>query len=145
MRTDIVQFDLSSLPFDAIRTYLVKYDLIPPMYPNPSSRYTPPLPEHLFNPPPPPPPRSASPGHRARARTSTNTGSRRSTRLLDDDGSYPGGPKERLGNPVMTDLVDYEVALVDIAKRHWDRVNLREHEVLEDFSWAVRKRCESLL
>jgi len=120
------------------------------MYPNPSTRYTPPLPHHLVNPPPPPPTaRSASPASTTTAnrprrdpKARNANGGRRSSRLIEEEAAQNvySGVKERLGNPVLTDLVDGNKALGEIAKRHWDKVILRESEVLEEFTWALRNR-----
>ncbi|KAG8908066.1 hypothetical protein FRB99_000510 [Tulasnella sp. 403] len=156
-----ITFDFTTLPADALRKYILRYDLVPPMYPNPDSHYTPPLPQYLVNPPPPPAPRSVSPvpapgssylnpANRSRRdpkvrATSSSYNGRRSSRLLEDEQNQAiyAGVKEKHGNPILNDLLDTEKALAEIAKRHWEKVVLPEGEVLTSFSWRLRNKGTS--
>lgn len=144
-----LQFDLATLSAESLRRYLVKFNLVPPMYPGPSTSYTPPLPSHLVNPPPPPPERSDSPGSatassrpRRDPKTRTNSNGRRSSRLLEDElqQSVYAGVKETHGNPILPDLRDADKALVEIARKHWETIVLRENDVLEEFSSSIRNK-----
>ncbi|KAG8999397.1 hypothetical protein FRB90_012083 [Tulasnella sp. 427] len=139
-------FDLSTLPLECLRKYMLRYELVPPMYPSPHTHHTPPLPSFLVNPPPPPPPRSQSPPSQTtlanRPRRDLAKSSRRSTRLAEDEQfqAIYAGVKETRGPPIRHDLWDMEKACADIAQRHWDERNVRESEVVEEFIWSIRSK-----
>lgn len=145
-------FDLSTLPLECLRKYIIRYDLVPPMYPSPHTHHTPPLPPHLVNPPPPPPPRSQSPPSQLtpanRPRRDLTKSSRRSTRLAEDEQlqAIYAGVKETHGPPIRHDLWDMEKACSDIAQRHWDdNRNIRESEIVDEFFWSIRSKTRSSL
>ncbi|KAG8852034.1 hypothetical protein FRB96_008952 [Tulasnella sp. 330] len=147
----VLQFDFTTLPLPSLQAYILKYDLLPTLSPfvipstSPSSSRSfyppaPPLPYHLLNPltlpPPPPPPvaRSVSPTPANRPRR------RRSTRLGDDTSDGGSTFKEPHGNPVHADEDKTRQVLAEIARRHWERMNLKESDVVEAFSWSLRYR-----
>lgn len=145
-------FDLSTLPLECVRKYILHYNLVPPMYPSPYTRHTPPLPPHLVNPPPAPPARSQSPPSQVtpanRPRRDLAKSSRRSTRLAEDEQiqAIYAGVKETHGPPIRHDLWDMEKACADIAQRHWDdNRNIRESEIVDEFIWSIRSKSRSSL
>jgi len=143
-------FDFTTLPLASLQAYILKYDLLPtlspfvvPSFSHASSHPTypppPPLPYHLLNPslppPPPPPIRSVSPTPANRPKR------RRSTRHGDDNGE--GGSnvvKEPHGNPVQSDMNESKKVLAEVARRHWEKLSVKENDVMEAFSWRLKSR-----
>lgn len=140
------QMDFKTLPLSALQAYVLKYDLLPTLAPYvvpPASTHmsfppAPPLPYHMLEPslPPPPPVRSLSPTPANRPRR------RRSTRLGDENGDAGAPFKEPYGNPVLSDLEENRKVLAEVAKRHWEHMQLKEVEVMDSFSFSLRFRGE---
>ncbi|KAG8936914.1 hypothetical protein FRC02_010004 [Tulasnella sp. 418] len=150
-----IAVDLNTFPMETLQKYLTHYDLVPRMYPSPTSSYNPPLPSHLLNPPPPPPPpihrtpsphlNSVTPANRPRRDPKSrapNGNSRRSSRLAEEEFNRDvyAGVKDPRGNPILHDLVDAQKTLAQIASNHWEKTSLKEADVIESFTWAVRNK-----
>lgn len=147
------QVDFTALSNDQLHAYLTKHDVVPLIYPSPSSSLNPPPTSHLIDPPawlmardehsPTPPLTSTggvAPANRGR-RDFKQTGAaakdrRRSTRLLEEESGW-----RDMRKPVLTDIGDTHNALATIAERHFDRQSLREKaetEIVTQFLFACR-------
>ncbi|KZW01982.1 hypothetical protein EXIGLDRAFT_736721 [Exidia glandulosa HHB12029] len=111
--------DFTLLPTEALHKYIVKWDLLPLIWPLPYSTETPPLPGSL-----PGAPRASSPS--AAVRKDPNR--RRSTRLSE----------EVPGDPILADVLGVHDALAAICQRHWESQTAKETDALVQLFHTVR-------
>lgn len=53
-----------------------------------------------------------------------------------------GGIKEKLGKPIMNDTMEADKAYVEIARRHWDGMVVKEAETIDAFWLSVKNKGE---
>lgn len=111
--------DFTLLPTEALHRYIIKWDLLPLIWPAPYSSEQPPLPGALLA-----APRASSPS--AALRRDPNR--RRSTRLSD----------EVAGDAILADVAGVHDALAGVCQRHWDAQVAKEADSLVQFMFTVR-------
>ena len=141
--------DFTFLPDDALREYMDKHDLVPLIFPSPSSSLTPPPPKDLMNPPPMIPRRELSrtpsplglstggipPAGRRRGDNRTSRDRRRSSRLLEEENGW-----KDMRKPILSDREEAHRAMAIVCQRHYEREVLRENDAVTAFLFAVRNQ-----
>lgn len=148
------QVDFIALTSEQLHAYLTKHELVPLIYPSPSSSLNPPPPSHLTDPPAwitardensPTPPLTSTGGitliNRPRrdfklSVSGSTKDRRRSARLLEDESGW-----RDMRKPVLVDIEEAHQALAVIAERHFDRQSLREkaeNDMITQFLFACR-------
>lgn len=145
----VSKVDFTALSDVELREYLDKYDLVPHIFPSPSSSTTPPPPNHLMNPPPMIPRRELSPSpslglstggivSAARRRGGNGLSSkdrRRSSRLVEEESGW-----RDMRKPILSDIEDAHNAMAVIAQRHYDREMVRDQETITAFLFAAKNQ-----
>lgn len=144
----VSKVDFTLLSDNELRQYMDKHDLVPHIFPLPSSSLTPPPPTHLMNPPPMIPRRELSPspslglstggippGVRRRGDSRLTKDRRRSSRLVEEESGW-----REMRKPILSDIDDAHNSMAVICQRHYDRESLRENDVVTAFLFAARNQ-----
>jgi hypothetical protein len=122
------QVEFSNMSASILHRYLMQFDLIPGVYPSPLKADDPPSPTSLEHSgrqiSRASTPSTVTPANRPR-REGREQGKRRSSRLLDEEGST------RI--PILADVADVHAALAGIADRHFRTHTVREVDTLATF------------
>jgi hypothetical protein len=141
------KIDFPSLPDEALREYMDKHDLVPPIFPSPASPFRPPPPKDLMNPPPMIPRLELSPTPslgptggipppgRRRGDNRTSKDRRRSSRFLEEENGW-----KDMRIPILSDVEDAHNAIAVVCQRHYERELLRENDAITAFLFAVRNQ-----
>lgn len=142
------KIDFPSLPDEALREYMDKHDLVPPIFPSPAISFTPPPPKNLMNPPPMIPRRELSPtpslglstggippAGRRRGDNRASKDRRRSSRLLEEENGW-----KDMRTPILSDVEEAHNAMAIVCQRHYERELLRETDAITAFLFAVRNQ-----
>ncbi|KAF7795223.1 hypothetical protein EIP86_006373 [Pleurotus ostreatoroseus] len=137
--------DFNALPTEALHRYLSQFDIVPEVDPLPTTAQDPPHPSSLLHTrahghgstaSPPPQSLPITPANRPRREPSASVNrTRRSSRLLEDDG-------RQYLMPVVADSGEIHTCLAQIAARHCKDYSVKEVDTLAAFMCTVKAKGE---